>query len=84
MIALLTVILEMIDTLLLSALPFAVNRVANGGSSALLAASSSLPFELNAISSTRVCPPVGITCLSAAAGGASRSNTLRVLSPSPA
>ena len=69
MMALSTVIREMIDTWLWASLPFATNSVAKGGSSALLAASSSLPFDVNAISSTRVVPPVGTTCLSASAGG---------------
>lgn len=70
-------------TLLTLASPFALKRVPNGGSSALLAASSRRPSVVKAISSTRVVPPVGMLCFSALAVGASRSNTLRVLFPSP-
>jgi len=71
-------------TLLNCPSPFAMNSVANGGSSALFAASSNLPSVVNAISSTRVVPPVEIVCLMADALGALRSITLSVLSPSPA
>jgi hypothetical protein len=62
----------------------AVNKVANGGLSALLTASSSLPSVVSAISSRRVVPPVEMMALIAFAGGASRSITLSVLFPSPA
>jgi len=56
------------------------NKVAKGGSSALFAARSNLPSVVNAISSTRVVPPVEIDCLIV---DVLRSMTLSVLSPSP-
>src|ERR1700732_2673300 len=48
------VILVIFETWLVASSPFAVNSVANGGSSALLAANSSLPSVVKSISSTRV------------------------------
>ena len=62
-----TVILVMMETLLVAASPFALKSVPKGGSSALLAASSSLPSVVKAISSTRVVPPVEMVCLIALA-----------------
>ena len=70
--------------MLVAASPFAENSVANGGSSALFAASSNSPSPVSAISSTRVVPPVLMICLMAFAVGALRSITLSVLLPSPA
>ena len=64
--------------------PLAVNSVAKGGSSALFTVSSNSPSVVNAISSTRASPPVESVALRADALGALRSNTLSVLSPSPA
>ena len=83
MIAALTVILVMMVTLDVALSPFALNNVAKGGSSALLAPSRSVPSVVRAISSRRVVPPVDITCFVAMAGGASRSMTCSVLLPSP-
>ena len=82
-----TVILEKMVTLLVKLSRLAANRVANGGSSALLAARSKPPSVVTAISSTRVVPPVAMDCLmngSTAEPVACRSITLRVLLPSPA
>ena len=72
----------MLTSLVVSS-PFAVKSVAKGGSSALFAASSNVPSVVNAISSTRVVPPVLIVCLIVDVV-AQRSITLSVLSPSPA
>ena len=70
---------------LVGASPLARNSVPKGGSSALLAAISSLPSVVNAISSTRVVPPVEMLCLIGLFDDDGlRSMTLSVLSPSPA
>src|SRR5579872_4095307 len=61
--------------------PHALNKVAKGGSSALLAVSSKVPSVVSAISSTRVVPPVE---RSPVILPRVRSITLRVLLPSPA
>ena len=91
MIAWVASILTIVVTALVWASPFATNSVAKGGSSALFAAIRNFPSADNAISSTRVLSlastvagTVEIVCLRADALGALRSNTLTVLSPSPA
>ena len=66
-----TVILRMLAVWLTGESPFAAKSVANGGSSALLAAISSLPSIVRAISSARVDPPVLRICLVAVALGES-------------
>src|ERR1700694_134606 len=64
--------------------PFAANRVPKGGSSALLATSSNSPSDVISISSPLVVPPVGRGSCAVVDDEDSRSNTLSVLSPSPA
>ena len=54
---------RIMETWLVASSPFARKSVPKGGSSALLAASSSLPSDVKAISSTRVVPPVEMLCL---------------------
>src|SRR5262249_44457562 len=77
-----TVILAVFLTWLCGASPLGSNSVADGGGARRCGGRRG-GSVVSAISWTRVVPPVEIVCLRALSFGASRSNTFRVLSPSP-